>query len=373
MPNNSFRSKKVVISGYYGFDNFGDEAILHVLVRELKKLVDNVEIVVLSKNPKKTSSELKVKSVNRMNFIKVLSEISSCQMLISGGGSLLQDVTSPLTIFYYLLIIFMAQILNKKTFIYAQGIGPINRPISLKATKYILNKATYITVRDSKSLDFLSSLNIKAELTSDPVWLGLSGDEAPGSLLADFKIDDSTNVIGINLRPWAGVGMLELQDLAIGVNNIAAHTSSVILIMPFQFNQDINICTNFYNLLTTINPKLKVFLIEKNYSPMHWDKIVNACNQLIGMRFHAIICALIHNIEVFGLSYDPKVETLLNLVDAHYVDIKDWREKKLINSLQNWQDKFKNGPTYKSDFNQNIALARQNLIKLVKILQDEPI
>ncbi|MEW5821568.1 MAG: polysaccharide pyruvyl transferase family protein, partial [Cyanobacteriota bacterium] len=190
------KSIKVVISGYYGFGNFGDEAILLVLVRELKKLLPGINITVLSKTPEVTSKELGVNSVDRMNFVKVIPELMSANMLISGGGSLLQDVTGPLTIYYYLIIILLASILGCKTVIYSQGIGPINRKLSKILTSLILRLPVYKTVRDLKSLEFLKTLNIESELTSDPVWLGLEDNRTKNQ--QEIGISEYDNYVTIN-------------------------------------------------------------------------------------------------------------------------------------------------------------------------------
>ena len=95
---------KVVLSGYYGFDNFGDEAILQVLVDNLKAI--NAEITVISKNPSKTSSIHDVKTVFMFNILGIIAAINRSDVVISGGGSLLQDVTSVRSLMYYLFVIF---------------------------------------------------------------------------------------------------------------------------------------------------------------------------------------------------------------------------------------------------------------------------
>ena len=62
-------SKRVVISGYYGFGNFGDEAILALLIERLKKM--GLEVVVLSSNPRKTSMDYFVNSIQSFDFFQV--------------------------------------------------------------------------------------------------------------------------------------------------------------------------------------------------------------------------------------------------------------------------------------------------------------
>ena len=101
---------KYVISGYIGFDNFGDEAIAQVLTSYLKASGAE-KITVLSSNPEKTANFYGVDSIN---FLKFLRPIIESDVLISGGGSLLQDITSLKSLIYYLAVITTALVLNKK-------------------------------------------------------------------------------------------------------------------------------------------------------------------------------------------------------------------------------------------------------------------
>ena len=46
---------KIVISGYYGFNNAGDEAMLSAIIQSLRSTFDTPEITVISGSPAKTS------------------------------------------------------------------------------------------------------------------------------------------------------------------------------------------------------------------------------------------------------------------------------------------------------------------------------
>ena len=95
--------KKVLLSGYYGFDNSGDDAILKAIIKDLKENESSIDIVVLSKNPEKTREVYKVKAVDRFNLLEVYRAMKATDLFISGGGSLLQDVTSSRSLWYYLM------------------------------------------------------------------------------------------------------------------------------------------------------------------------------------------------------------------------------------------------------------------------------
>lgn len=120
-------SQKLVISGYYGFRNSGDEAVLKSILTALEEESQRsnitIEPIVLSGDPESTTAMYGVRSVHRMKLKEVREALKESDGLISGGGSLLQDATGLKSIPYYLGVIKLAQWLKKPTFIYAQGLA----------------------------------------------------------------------------------------------------------------------------------------------------------------------------------------------------------------------------------------------------------
>nr|WP_316046858.1 polysaccharide pyruvyl transferase family protein [Planococcus glaciei] len=104
---------RIVLSGYYGFDNVGDEAILYAIIQSLKEYYPEIGIVVLSNKPEKTARTYGVEAVNRWNVAEVAKAIKAADGLISGGGSLLQDETGRKSIPYYAGVMKIAQFLKK--------------------------------------------------------------------------------------------------------------------------------------------------------------------------------------------------------------------------------------------------------------------
>ena len=193
-------TKRVVISGYYGFGNFGDEAILAVLTDKLKKL--GLEVVVLSSNPRRTSMGYFVNSINSFDFHQVSGLIKQSDILISGGGSLLQDATSIKSLIYYLWVIFTALRFKKKVIIFAQGIGPIRNKIAQFVTSKILKRCDYVSVRDYRSQAVLEWWGVKSDLLCDPIF----------SL--NLPINRNRGVLGVQLRDFATLNDNLLNKLA---------------------------------------------------------------------------------------------------------------------------------------------------------------
>jgi len=153
--------KNIMISGYYGFGNCGDEAILLALTQELSKHISKEKIIVLSNNPENTEKIYKVKSINRFNLISIISKLKDSSLFISGGGGLIQDVSGKgLSVLYYLGLIFMARLFKIPNIVYGQGIGPIKKNINKILVKMVLKKVDLIIVRDEESKILLKKMGI---------------------------------------------------------------------------------------------------------------------------------------------------------------------------------------------------------------------
>jgi len=319
MKKSSEKRKNIIISGYYGFDNFGDEAILGVLTKRLQKL--NTHIRVLSKTPSKTASLYGVSSTLYFCLLQVAFRISKCDILISGGGSLLQDVTSMKSLLYYLFVINIALFFKKEVIIFAQGIGPINNKLGAFLTKNTLKKCSLVTVRDEKSLFLLRGWGIKTELVCDPLF--------DLSMAVSFP----SNKVGVQLRAFKTLKENLLIKLAEQINK--DFSDSAIEIYSFQDSLDLEVCKRFECILKSINPLINTKLIYNQTSTEILDKI-SKLDYMIAMRFHANLIALKYGVKTFAICYDEKVEKLATEAQIPFVSMlanEDYDD--LFNKLKN--------------------------------------
>lgn len=293
--------KKILISGYYGFDNFGDEAILGVLIEHLR----GHNITVLSANPEKTGKTHNVNSINSFNTKLIVERLQNFDMLISGGGSLLQNATSNRSLLYYCgLIILMSIIPKKDIVIFAQGIGPIKGFWGKLIAKNALKKCKYISVRDKKSQELLESWGIKSNLVCDPIF--------------DLKIppQNRSRKIGIQLRKFATLTDELFDEI---VRQVALKFSDrEIELICFQDSEDEGISKVFLTKLKHKNPTINANII-KGLSNQQIIERISEYDYLIAMRFHACLLGLKYGIKTLAISYDPKVETLAQNANIPYL------------------------------------------------------
>ena len=305
---------KYVVSGYIGFDNFGDEAIAKVLIDKLRQ--ENAEkITLISYNPKKTAE---LYGVNSCEMLKFLPEIINSDVLISGGGSLLQDVTSIKSLLYYLSVIYSAYLFGKEVEIFAQGIGPIKSKIGQFLTKIALKNASKITIRDIKSQELLKSWGISSELVKDPIFS------------VELPQKHNTGTVGVQLRSWNGADERFLENLAKKIQeNFADKT---IEILSLQDSADLEICKKFSSILKKYNMESNVYY---NLSVNEIFEKITELEYLVAMRFHAGVAGIKAGVKTLMINYDPKVQKLAEEYNLPLIEINSNDFSKEFDKLLN--------------------------------------
>ena len=311
--------KKIVISGYYGFDNAGDEAVLLAIITALRKHVPDINLVVLSANPEKTTKTYGVKAVNRWNPIKVFATLINTHLLISGGGSLLQDATSTRSPWYYLGIIKMALFLRKKVMIYAQGIGPLTDNNNRKQVAKTLNKLKIITVRDEASKILLHEIRVRREIkvTCDPVLGLMEESNEPKKVSKNLLV--MVRAWGENRHLDAIAEFLENQiDNGFEVSFLPAHTP------------DDSIASSLVARMIKGNYKI----IEGPVSAEELLEYVKNTDYVFSMRLHGLITATVMAKPMIALSYDPKVDAFMEQINMskYCLSLEDFNSA-MINPL----------------------------------------
>ena len=305
---------KILISGYYGFNNIGDESILKAVVDNLHEKLEGIEITVLSQNPESTSEKYKVRSKNRRSAFAIISEIKRCDLLISGGGSLLQDVTSRRSIFYYLMIMRIALFWGKKVLIYSQGIGPISSKYNRRLTAKVLNKASGIVVRDDSSKELLKEIGVDAGrivVTADPV-LRIK----PVSLDIGREILKREGFVAVEGRLTVGYAIRErksdeafIGELCLSLERLIGEYNAQIVLIPFHFLEDMPFIEEIEKRLAG-----KVFAVKNKYLTEEMMSIIGNMDVLVGVRLHALIHAAIMDVSMIAISYDPKINSFMNSI-----------------------------------------------------------
>lgn len=303
---------EIVISGYYGFANAGDEAMLTALIASLRKVVAHAEITVITGNPALTRKNHGVNVVHRFNLLAIAFAVRRCDLLISGGGSLLQDVTSSRSLYYYLMIMRIALFFNKPVMLYAQGIGPINGAGARESVRKVLQRAALITVRDEESLVALRNIGVTVppvEVTADAVLsVPLPEKEIGAAILEKYGVPKKGKKIGIAFRNWQGLEDHK-SELAEAADRLTRLYDSRIVFIPMQFPADVQAAEEIAAHMSE-----DAIVLKEAYNTEEFMSLIGAMDLIIANRLHALVFAAVMDIPVTAVSYDPKIDGFVSLI-----------------------------------------------------------
>ncbi|WP_100401508.1 polysaccharide pyruvyl transferase CsaB [Bacillus sp. FJAT-42315] len=306
---------KVVISGFYGLGNTGDEAILEAIVDNLRNEIDDVDITVFSLSPEQTAKEHNVDTVYRgwrhENKEKVKA-LRQADVLISGGGGLLQDTYPTKFLFgplpYYLLIAFLAKLCGARVMFFSQGIGPVTSTWGKILMKVFANRADFVTVRDQYSKDYLHKLGVtrpQTVVTADIVFAFQKKED--DSCMKSLSLTGDEKLVAVSVRPW-----FEHDDyyekLADALDELIVTDSITPVFVPMEGHHDVDASKRVMKLMKKADA---CHLLAGDFTPNQYLNFIGECDMTIGLRLHSLIFSALTAVPHVGISYDKKVESLL--------------------------------------------------------------
>lgn len=296
---------RVLLSGYYGFGNLGDEAILQAAVHALRAASEGVEVGVLSADPKATAAAYGVRAFDRRRLTRILGAVRWSDLVLSGGGGLIQDATSRNSPLYYLAILRLAQVLRRKTMVLAQGLGPLTVPRNIRALKAVFRRTEAVTLRDAASAEWLRSIGHTApepQVTADLAFLlRPSPGLAAGSLRRTVAADGP--IIGLAVRPWGAAAESLPERLAALARSAAREVGGRAALLPFHPGLDLPLCEAVH-----ARAPAETAIVPHPARPDEALAWVGEMDVLIAMRLHALIFAGSMGTPFIAISYDPKID-----------------------------------------------------------------
>ncbi|MFI3174703.1 MAG: polysaccharide pyruvyl transferase CsaB [Bacillota bacterium] len=327
----------LLITGYHGYGNCGDEATLRAMTTNIKGIADDVSITAISHIPMLTKEEYQIKSVQRFHPWAVLHAILKSDIILSGGGTLLQNGTSTRSLLYYLSIIFIGKLFRKRVMLYSNGIGPVTGAWNRKLVKWVVNRVDFITLREEFSKADLMDMGVvlpKIVVTADAAFTLKSAEESHSEeILRNENIKTDKPLIGVSVRNWhkAKSGESFLQEIAKACD-VMIEKGKAIVFIPMEQPKDVEAVKKVVKLM-----KQKPYILKKRYKPNEILGIIGLMDVVLGMRLHALLFSAQKKVPILGIVYDSKIEYYLNVLDMPSVgDInkETLQSEKIVEKLQ---------------------------------------
>ena len=319
----------VVICGAYGRGNAGDDAILEAILQEMRTIDPDMPMTVLSKDPKSTRLTYRVRAIHRSNLPAWLMAMHQAKLYINGGGSLIQDVTSRRSLWFYLHNISAAKRAGCKVQMYGCGIGPVTRDSHRRLAAKILNRyVDVITLREPDSLAELRAMGVTEPeilLTADPaLTLSKAPEDEIDSVLLRAGIPPHGKYICFALRRWKG-----FEEKAPLFGAAAEYAYRTYGLTPVFAAVEKHLDPGAGQMAARGLSVPHYFLDDAGGA----GTIIGALSRMelvVSMRLHALIFSAGQGIPLAGVVYDPKVSAFLRYIGQElFVDLQDLTEADL--------------------------------------------
>ena len=296
--------KRLVLAGYFGRGNLGDDAILLGFTRAVQDLPYDLRVIAGS--PDLLMREYGLPAVGHVDFNAIRDVIEECDAVVFPGGSIFQDVTSVRSVAYYANIVKVAKRANKKVVMLGQGIGPLNRFLGRWYASAALGAADAIAVRDRESISALKALGVESlpRVTADMAYM-----------LPVPKHDKDQKQFGVGDMKSVGIAARPLgRDRGKHVVKLFSELLRILFEngwVPAMIEMDREIDRP---LLDKIGKEHggKVPEIRGLTHPVQLQQRFLRMDAVIGMRLHAGILATTVGVPAYMVSYDPKVNAFTN-------------------------------------------------------------
>ena len=320
--------QSVLVTGYYGFGNTGDEAILAGLVAGLRRRLPSIRIVVLSGDPGQTRHRHGVDAIAWRDPLAIAEEVRNCDLVVIGGGGLFQDYRGVeagtlLTprhggITFYAGPAILAALAGKPFALHGLGFGPLESAEGRRIVAAVARTAARISVRDESSRALLEALGVPASritLSADPAFLLAPEGVRPEDVLIGMGIEPRAPIAGVALRPWSHGVRPEAweREAAAGLDLFLERTSGSLLFVPFEkspWSDD-----DDFALASRVRKQLRhadrTAVLSGLLSPEDTAALIGGCDLVVGMRLHSAVFAIAGSVPPVAIAYDKKVEALL--------------------------------------------------------------
>lgn len=315
--------KKIVIQGFYGANNLGDDFILYSLLNSINN-IGKCEVIVMSygdtyeylfqKYPK---LQIKAFIAEKHTIADKLKVICKADAWIIGGGGLFPNESIKES--GLLLVKVVLAILSRtKLAIYGVEFNSFDKIVNRNIWKLIFLLCDMIVVRNKDSVLKINGLGIKKVKYGTDITFSLQTNvelNDNGSILKKLSLEKNKYIIWALAMPWTDEEMQEKHFqlryksmTEILLDTINRYSEYVHVLLPFFYPSDIKLINDLKRKLTVkyiiCDKKTGVDLDEKRY-------IFKYARMAVCMRFHSVVFSLYHDTPFCAISYSPKTSNIL--------------------------------------------------------------
>ena len=296
----------VLLCGYYGFGNMGDDLLLDAAIKRSASRFPHMPVTALTAGGRRDARRYGVRCVRRWSLFSVMREIRISEVVVFGGGTLLQNSTSRRSLWYYLFILRYAERKGKRTELWGNGIGEIFGSVWRRMTAAALSGCDYVGMRERESALYLRELVREYGLPSPSIKLerDLAIDHAAlGNGRAEYILDrlgisNDTRTAVIALRGIEKRGYMASLVRFIGALISDGIKPVFIAMYPYE---DMEVCRRICRAFGGV--------LAYPVSASDVAALMRRSCVVCGMRYHALVLAHLSGVPFIGFGGETKIQS----------------------------------------------------------------
>lgn len=326
--------KQLLISGCFGFQSTGDEAVLSALLRGMKRRDPSLSFMVTSSAPERTRSLHGVDAISWSSPFELIEAARAADVLVVGGGDLAADVgplapesiltPSPGNAVYTATLPVLARAYGKRSAILGVGVGPLANAQSAGFARSIFTRVDLATVRDPESLAVLERIGAarvrngaSVRVTSDLAFAleGVAPRAHVSALLQSIQVPADRPLVVVALR-GSGPKDHAVAALAEGLDIFLQRCGGHALFLPFQ--HDLALREDDARVARAVSARLAPSTSRTVLEfPVDLDMtrgLIESAVSMLTLRHHAALFAIARGLEPVALAYEPELDALMRRV-----------------------------------------------------------
>ena len=298
---------RALVAGWIGSTNLGDELVFRGLRTHLDAL--GVETTAISVDPAATSRVHGVDAVRHrrpQDSFGLWRAAGAADVLVFGGGGLVQDQTSPWNIPFHASRVVMARLRRRPWAAVGVGVDPLGATWLRRVVQAGLGGSVAFGVRDRASAEAARSMGLSPRLTADLAFA------TPVSSPARNPLDILVVCVRPPTRPGIGTAATKARQpvapdwittLADSIDRIASRHGLAVRFVAFQPDRDAPVAQ-----AVAARIQAPADVVDADL-----DDVVATMSEARGvvtMRYHGAVTASLAGRPAVLLDYSPKMSHL---------------------------------------------------------------
>lgn len=308
---------RVVVAGWVGSTNLGDELVFAGLVRKLT--ARNVTVTAVSADAADTRTVHGVDAISQTDIRGLVDATGAADAVVFGGGGLIQDETSPLNLPFHLSRLSVARACDTPFAAVGLGVDRLRTRLGRLVVRFGLRDVVACSVRDQRSADLLAQVGLERPRVAADLAVGLPAPDVTSMAGASNEGNGPGERLVVSLRPWTGRrGLLPaslrarrgdatpepvVAALAAGIDEAARRTGLPVRFVALQADRD-----DAFHRRVAARLRADASFASPDLARLAGE--FAAARAVVAMRYHAGILATLAGVPSVLIGYAPKVEAL---------------------------------------------------------------